>query len=100
MLFEKNRLGIKAVIFDLILFSQITNLKKIELILNNRGRQDTLNIDDWVTVLCFIMGVDQKEFIRKRLENVLTQRKIHLKGRYDKYFILQIMTEEYSLFVW
>ena len=57
-LFEQSRLTVRQVIFDVILFSQGSNLKKLELILNNRGHGERLNLDEWVSVLCFMMGVN------------------------------------------
>ena len=100
ILFEKARLTVRQVIFDVILFSQGNNLKKMELVLNYYGQGVTLELEEWVDVLCFMMGINEKNFIKKRLENLLRHKKIQLNASFDRYFILQLMTEEYALFLW
>ena len=67
MLFEKERLTVRQVISDYILFSPCNNLKKIELILNNRGHRQKLNFDEWVSLLCFMIGTNEKKVTKKRL---------------------------------
>ena len=67
MLFERPRVTVKQAIFDTILFSHCNNLKKVELLLNNRPHGDYLTLEEWLNLLCFMMGSDEKSFIRKRL---------------------------------
>lgn len=58
MLFSRPRLTVRQAIFDTILFSHCTNLKKVELILNNRPHEDYLTFEEWLGLLCFMMGAD------------------------------------------
>ena len=67
---------------DVILFSNSANLNKLWLILLKSGYPKTIDLDQWLDMLCFMMGVDQKNFIRKRLENILKYRKIDLSSKF------------------
>ena len=51
-------------------------------------------------MLCFMMGVNSRKFIKSRLENILRQGKKSLDARFDRYFILQVMTDEQHSFHW
>jgi len=67
---------------DVILFSNSANLTKLWLILLKSDYPKTIDLDQWLNILCFMMGVDQKNFIRKRLENILKYRKIDLSSKF------------------
>jgi len=67
-LFDRDRkISVKEVILDVILFSNNTHLKKLWLILINSGYPKAIDFEQWLKILCFIMGADQKNFIRKRI---------------------------------
>jgi hypothetical protein len=73
---------VREAVLDVILFSSAPNLRKLWLILVNGSRGKNLDFEEWLGILCFMMGVDQKEYIRKRLENILRHRKVKLNGRF------------------
>lgn len=47
-----------------------------------------------------MMGQDERLFIKKRLESILRHREKQPNAKFHKYFILQVMNEEYNLFLW
>ena len=81
----------KQVQFDIILFDQCDNLRKLELILNQKAHGECFTFEEWVNVLCFMIGVDGRKNIEKKLESILKSEKLKLNGQYDRHRIRTIM---------
>ena len=97
---ENRRIRARQVILDSILFSPKLPLKKLELILLHSYRSESLSFEEWLQLLVFMLGTDQRETIRKRLTAILKHRQQDTFSQYDKNFILEVMVQEVALFNW
>lgn len=64
----------------------------------NYNREENLSFEEWLDLLAYMVGSEQRETIRRRLANFLKHKKIQLDSYFDKYYILKLMSEERSSF--
>lgn len=94
------RILTQQAVLDAILFSSRPPIQRLELVLDHFNREKELKFDEWLDVLVYMLGSDQKELVRRRLNKMLAYRKVELKGKFDKPYIVKLMSEELSSFNW
>lgn len=62
------------------------------------NREENLSFVEWLDLLTYMVGSEERETIRRRLANFLKHKEIQLDSYFDKYYILKLMGEERSSF--
>jgi hypothetical protein len=94
------RILARQAVLDAILFSSKPPLMRLELILEYFNKEDSLSFEQWVEVLVYMLGSDQKELVRRKLSKLLNHRRVQIDAYFDKYYIVKLMGQELSNFNW